>query len=192
MEKEDWVKTLSLEPLRRERVYVFCIKCIIKNPEEVIEKLRKEFSGEISVIIDGDLVIDLEVIRHAALNALTFKPQHWIQNDSIRFLAFLACKRQINEALEVFGIRKGEYERAIFVVISEEDVIENVKRFLMEINGEPTSCDSIFRKDHDRTERIMRIYEIREEEIRASLERDRKKAIVNLIIERMNIMKIRI
>jgi len=192
MEREDWIKTLSLEPLRREKVYVFCIKCTIKNPEEIIDKLRKEFSGKISVIINGDLIIDMEVLRNAALNALTFKPQHWIQNDSIRFLAFLACKRQINEALEVFGIKQGKYERAVFVVVSEEDITEDVKRFLTEINGEPVDCDLVFEEDPGRIEKIMRIYKIREEEIRASLERNRKKAIVNLIIERMNIMKIRI
>jgi len=192
MEKEDWIKALSLEPLRREKVYVFCIKCTIRKPEEIIDRLRREFSGKISIIIDGDLIIDLEVLRYAALNALTFKPRHWIQNDSIRFLAFLACKRQISEALDMFGIRQGEYKRAVFVVVSEKDVTENVKKFLAEIEGEPVSCNLVFREDHDRIGRIMKIYKIREEEIKASLERNRKRAIVNLIIERMNIMKIRI
>jgi len=192
---KDIVLIMNLKPIFDQHIFVFGVKTKLNSPEEFIEELKAFFKEEKPIeAINGDILIDERFIRIAALNALTFTKRGWISDPSLRLLAFLACERQIKDALRKIGLKKGQYNRLTIILVSKnkEKTLKNIRTFLESKGLEPIEIDEIFKTSKEKLEKIIEIYGLTQGEITSRREKGLKKAISDALMERMSIMKLRI
>ena len=187
---EGRVKTLPLEPLE-EGVILLQVRRAIDDPKAFLESLKKHFPGAIVQAIDAGAVVDERQIQAAALLTLIPRRKPWIKDPSLRLLAFISIERQVGDAVKRIGIRPGETQEVLIIVIGEdlEALKGRVEEFLEDEGLKEYLSPLLGNRDLGA---LMERYGVTREELEASGRGSSLEALSNLLIERMAILSIEV
>lgn len=197
MQGSGWLKEFRLDPLSTgKKLVIASFKCNVSKIDAALGLLKRNFGeGDVAQLFDANLVISEEVLLHAAANLIHLEHKKgWIADPSLRFLALVACERQIKDALSKMGLKPGE-RTMLLAVISDgkRDIRRRVEQLINDLSGEVVSVGEALRTNQEKIRRIMEIYNISKREIGSVVGRssDRER-LSDLVIERMNLLKSKI
>ena len=185
---------LDLQPFSDKKVFVFGFKTKIEDPVQLLNEIRRFFREEIVEVVDVNFLVSEKFVQNAVINTLWFKPKSWITDPSLRLLAFLACERQIKDSLSKIGLEKDKtIDLAVIVVSdSEEEFINRLKKLVNYFKVKLLDKSKLFELSYDKARKIMNVYQISSKELNALITSDLKDALTNILVERMNILKLKI
>ncbi|MEM2104930.1 MAG: KEOPS complex subunit Cgi121 [Candidatus Bathyarchaeia archaeon] len=162
----------------------------IKDTEKFLKRFGKENLGVDVQFFDARFVASWQHLYFAVLNALTaFKNKRNIsKNLAMEIILYASTQRQIKKALESLGIKPKHAEVALVIVGDDPRTIKSAFNTIihaakakrddkvLELTGEKISC-------------IREIFGISNLELEAVMEKgDLKKALVDIVIERMALL----
>ncbi len=158
----------------------------VEDPELLIRRLRRNFSGlEVQVLN----VKNLAGFKHILVSVLTALEaiNHKLnitKSLSMEVLVRASAQRQISEAINILGIKKGVCDAAFIVIGDKSEKVEEALNALIRSYGDRVDEHLL---EEDRSSQIIEAYGISEEEFKAENEysKDRWEAIKNLIAEKV-------
>lgn len=169
-------------------------KACIKNVDLFLKNIDDIFAEKFVQVIDGELILSEKMVLAAVINSLTYSGKKWISSPKIRFLAFLACEKQIKDVFSKIGLREGLREKLLLVVVSElkpNDLLKKISDFYLKTGYEQVELNKVFSKSKREILDICRRYGI-SEAILSVFGEDLADFASKLIIERMSILKLKI
>jgi tRNA threonylcarbamoyladenosine modification (KEOPS) complex Cgi121 subunit len=164
----------------------------IKDAEEFLNQLRTESNGNVEIqLFDAQLVATWEHLYFATLNALTaFKNKSNISKSlAMETLLYTSAQHQIRKATELLGIKPACKEIVVLILGNNTETVENTLTLIQnEIHAKLD--DSILEISTEKTRRIREAFGITDVELKAvANEKSKlKKAVVNLVIERVALL----
>lgn len=185
--------TMDLTPFTSKKIFVFSFKADVKHPDELVEVFKQGVSGDMVQIVDARNMVSEKFIRHAVLNALIFKSARWIDDASLRLLAFLACEKQIVDAIRKIGLKEGENRQLLLIVVSDsEKVVSEVNDVVSSMGFKSIEVEEAFKLSEEKLKNILEKYLIESAELESCIKEDLKEALTDLLVERMNLVKLKI
>ncbi|MEM2240239.1 MAG: KEOPS complex subunit Cgi121 [Candidatus Bathyarchaeia archaeon] len=158
----------------------------VEDPELLIGKIREDFGGLNIQVLDAKNVAGFKHILISVLTALeAFNCKLNIAKSlSMEILVRASTQRQINEALDILGIKRGLCDVVFIAVCEERDRVEEVLNNLMERYCNHVDMHLL---EEDRSDRIMKMYGISEETVESEVDYSKGKweAVKNLIAEKV-------
>ncbi len=160
--------------------------------KEVVDSVRGVNPDLCIQLFDSDKVAGADHLRFAVLNAMkAFASKTNVSETlAIEILLYASGRTQIGEAIRLLGTTDNTKNLALLIVADNETLIcESLAKIHSLVPG--TVDDSIL--DKWNAEEVVRLFDIKEEEIRAVRRRGEslKSSIYRLVLERMAILSTR-
>jgi len=160
----------------------------IENTQEFLKLIHTEKSSNVEAqIFDADGVATWQHLYFAVLDALTaFKNEANISKSlAMETMLYASAQRQIRRATETLGVRPSTTKVALLIVGARpEDLKLTLSKISKQIRAERD--DAILDLTEEKITNIQKAFEISNEELGTVMKgHDRKKALVDLVIERM-------
>lgn len=177
------------------KVYVLGFKGIhVDSPARFIDMLREVCRPAEVQVLRADSILNLDHIRFAILYAIKSfeKSMNIAKTLSLEILLKLAAEDQIDKALAKSGLRKG-WQDIVVVVFSEDDrYASEAAARIVEVLGGETGSDILRDIGEDRVARVMDLFGISEERLKAErMYPDIVEALLSIILEDMALTAIR-
>ncbi len=158
----------------------------VENPELLVRKVREDLSDLNVQILNAENIAGFKHVLVSVLTALeAFNCKLNIAKSiPMEVLVRASTQRQINEALGILGVKRGLCNVA-FIIIGEK--INRVKEALNDLMECYRNHVDIRLLEEDRSDRIMEIYGISEENVKSEVEysKCRWEAVKNLVAEKV-------
>jgi tRNA threonylcarbamoyladenosine modification (KEOPS) complex Cgi121 subunit len=158
--------------------------------EIFLKTKRKETQQNIDIqFFEADLIATQEHLYFAVLNALqAFKNKANLSKSiAMEIMLYASAQRQIQKAIIRAGIQPQTHNLAIAIVGDNPKQIETTLEAVTEsIGTEPD--ERVLDLTKNKETKIKKIFEITEEELKILENGDQKKAITNIIIERVALL----
>lgn len=163
----------------------------IADVEGFLGKIKRSVGKNAEVqFFNAELVATWRHLYFAALNALNaFKNGENISKSlSIEALIYASAQRQIRKAMELMGIKKSSKEIALLIISENENEAKSTLHAISKmVNGKRD--DEVLELSKGKIEKIRKAFEISDVELEATASgKDLKKALTNLVIERMALL----
>jgi len=163
----------------------------IKDAEEFVKAARKETSQSAWVqFFDAELVATWQHLYFAVLNAmLAFENERNISKSvAMEVLLYASAQRQIRKALQLIGVKCDSANVAIVIIGETADSVKTVLSAVSKrIGAEPE--ETVLEVSKEKLQGIREAFGITEKELETVMEKnDVKRALVNLVIERMALL----
>jgi tRNA threonylcarbamoyladenosine modification (KEOPS) complex Cgi121 subunit len=158
--------------------------------QEFLKQYRKQTQSLQVQFFDAELIATREHLYFAIMNALqAFKGKTNISKSSaMETMLYASAQRQIQKAIERCGIKPQTTSIAVVVIGDNQMQIETFQQtFTKYIGVEPDG--SVLKMTTPKVERIKQAFEITDEELKTVVRNgDKKRAIVDLVIERVALL----
>ena len=133
---------------------------------------------------DADLIATQEHPYFAVLNAMqAFKNKtNLSKSPAMETMLYASAQRQIKKAIEHCGIKPQTKNMAIIIISKETKQIEESLDAITKIIGSKPN-ENVLEMTKRKEEKIKKIFQINEKELKIMKSGNQKKAIVNLVIE---------
>lgn len=163
----------------------------IKDIEEFFKKIRKEKQSNVEIqFFDAKFVATWQHLYFAALNALTaFKNKENISKSlAMESLLYASAQRQIRKAMKLLGIKPNSSEIAVLIIGEKPESTKLALSVVSKhINSQPD--DVVLELNEEKATIIQRKFGILNVELKTIMEKNGlKKALMNLVIERMALL----
>ena len=160
----------------------------IENTEEFLKLIHTEKSSNLEAqVFNAERVATWQHLYFAVLDALTaFKNETNISKSlAMETMLYASAQRQIRKATETLGVRPSSTKVAMLIVGKKpEDLKSTLSKISKQIEAERD--DAILDLTEEKITNIQRTFEISNEELGTVMKgHDKKKALVDLVIERM-------
>ena len=166
-------------------------KVKLKNIEHFLKTVKKKEPSNVEAqFFDAKLIATWQHIYFATLNALTaFKNKTQISKSlAMEAMVYASTQRQIKKATELLGIKESTTEIAVLLLGENRESLEKFLDNIQKILGGERD-DAVLKISKEKEEIIQKVFGISEEEIETVMKRNnRKKALVDLMIERMALL----
>lgn len=162
----------------------------IDDTEKFLEKFSKENFGVEIQFFDARLVAGWQHVYFAVLNALTaFKNKRNIsKNLAMETLLYASAQRQIRKALEKLGIKPKTTQLALAIVGEEQKAIKTALNAIIRA-AKAKRDDKVLELTEEKIPDIKENYAISDTELAAVMRKgDLKKALVDIVLERMALL----
>jgi tRNA threonylcarbamoyladenosine modification (KEOPS) complex Cgi121 subunit len=159
--------------------------------ESFLKANRKQNPQDVSIqFFDAELIATQEHLYFAILNTLeAFKNKTNVsKSPAMETMLYSSAQRQIQRAIDRCGIKPQTTKMAVILIGEDPGEIElAVKEIAKTVGAKPDI--SVLEMTKDKEEKIIKAFEITEEELRTVMKVNRReKAIVNLVIERVALL----
>jgi len=157
----------------------------IKDPETLLDQVRKEAKSCQVQFFDARLLAGFDHLYFAFLNASRALEtgRNISKNLSVEALLYASGQHQISRAIELLGVKKGSAQIAITVAAhTRQKAIETLNRISDLLQGERS--DEVIGLTDEKVKIIKAAFGIADLEIEATLRRSEKDAVTSLLIER--------
>ncbi|MEM4704884.1 MAG: KEOPS complex subunit Cgi121 [Candidatus Bathyarchaeia archaeon] len=162
----------------------------IKDTEKFLKRFSTENSGAVVQFFDACFVAGWQHLYFAVLNALTaFKNKRNISKKlAMETILYASAQRQIRKALEKLGIKPKTTEVALAIVGNDSRTIKSVLNEIIHA-AKAKRDDEVLELTEEKIVGIREIFGISDLELEAVMEKgDLKKALVDIVIERMALL----
>jgi len=158
--------------------------------EAFLKANRKQTRQNVDIqFFDAELIATQEHLYFAVLNALqTFKNKtNLSKSPAMETMLYTSAQRQIQKAIERCGIRPKTKNMALIIIGDDPKQIENaLEAITKSVGTEPEM--SVLEITKPKETKIKKAFEITDEELKILINGNQKKAIVNLVIERVALL----
>lgn len=174
--------------------------CPIRNDvEKLLDRVKALHSDQPPLIVqlfDADKIATYLHLLACVVYALqAFKISRNISKSvETESLLYASAQRQISDAIEKVGVKASSRNLAVYVIGSQSDiVIKSMERLSQELGGQ--ADDSVLEvRDREKTEAILRTYEISDAELEAAKAgtdtRQVERAATKRVLSKISIMAI--
>jgi tRNA threonylcarbamoyladenosine modification (KEOPS) complex Cgi121 subunit len=166
-------------------------RCIVFDKAEIFLKTnRKQTRQNVDIqFFDAELIATQEHLYFAVLNALqAFKNKtNLSKSTAMETMLYASAQRQIQKAIIHTGIKPQTQNMAIVIVGDDPKQIETTLKVVTKsVGSEPD--ESVLDLTKNKEAKIKKTFEITDEEIKVLENVNQKKAIINLVIERVALL----
>ena len=166
----------------------------IENINTFLESFRNENKNVPIQFFDAKYIASSEHLFFAAMNALnSFRKKTNISNNlAVEALLYASAQRQIKKAVKMLGINQTSFEVAV-LILTENTFQKN--EYLQSINN--NICgeldDNVLDLTNEKFWNIKQLFEISDLELDAKLQKEgqENQALIDLVIERMALLRIK-
>jgi tRNA threonylcarbamoyladenosine modification (KEOPS) complex Cgi121 subunit len=165
-------------------------KITFKAAEDFLKANRKLTSQNLDVqFFDADLIATQEHLYFAVLNALQAfqnKTNH-SKSPAMETILYASAQRQIQKAIERLGIKPETKNMALIIVGEDPKQIEtSLEAVTKSVGSNPD--ENVLEISKAKEAKIKKAYEITQQELKTIETRSQKKAIADLVIERVALL----
>jgi tRNA threonylcarbamoyladenosine modification (KEOPS) complex Cgi121 subunit len=158
--------------------------------EAFLKANRKQARQTVEVqFFDADTVATQEHLYFATLNALqAFKNKtNHSKSPAMETILYASAQRQIQKAIEQSGIKPQTKRMALIVIGDDPQEIEStLKAVTKSVGSDPDG--SVLEISKAKETKIKKAFKITEQELKTVENKDQKKAIANLVVERVALL----
>jgi KEOPS complex subunit Cgi121 len=163
----------------------------IGNRKDFLEKAHERKSANVEVqYFDASIVASWQHLYFAVVNALTaFKNGRGISRSlAMETMLYASARRQIEKATELIGIKPTSASVAILIIDGKPGAVNSSLAEISHwIRGDRD--DIVLELSREKIRKVKKAFKISETELETVMEKDElKKAIVDLVIERMALL----
>jgi tRNA threonylcarbamoyladenosine modification (KEOPS) complex Cgi121 subunit len=159
--------------------------------EEFLKTNRKETKQTTDIqFFDAELIATQEHLYFAALNALqAFQNKtNLSKSTAMEIMLYASAQRQIQKAIQQSGIKPQTTSMAVVIIGENQTQIQTLLESVTACVGTDPD-ERVLEMTKSKENKIKEAYQITDEEIRTTMENnEQKKAIVNLVIERLALL----
>ena len=165
-------------------------KITFDKAESFLKINRKQIQKNVGIqFFDAELIATQEHLYFAVLNALqAFKNKTNLSNSpAMETLLYASAQRQIQKAIERCGIKPQTKSMALIIIGEDPKQIENT----LDAISKSVCCEpdeSVLEIKKSKEPKIKKAFEITETELKIIENSNQKKAIADLIIERVALL----
>ncbi|MEM4447551.1 MAG: KEOPS complex subunit Cgi121 [Candidatus Jordarchaeales archaeon] len=178
---------MKVVELNGDRVACICGLRGLVGIEEALHLTREAEAkfGVVVQIFDASLVATWEHVFFSTLNAVKASDagRRIARSLGMEILVRLSGQRQINVALEMFGVKEGCERLGLVAVGAKGGRVEEAARYVIEALG-ALEDDGVLELDGEKAERIKKAFGIESVELESVQARDEFEALVKCCIER--------
>jgi tRNA threonylcarbamoyladenosine modification (KEOPS) complex Cgi121 subunit len=160
---------------------------VFEKAETFLKANRKQTKQDIDIqFFDAELIATQEHLYFAVLNALqAFENKtNRSKSPAMETMLYASAQRQIQKAIERCGIKLKTKNMALIIIGDDPKQIGNaLEAVTKSVGSEPDG--TVLEMTKNKETKIKKVFEITEEELKIVENGNQKKAIVNLIIERV-------
>ena len=160
----------------------------IRSPESFLREIERQIPPHVDVqFFDADHVATWEHLYFAALNALTVSEngQNISKSLAMETLLFAAAEKQIVKATELVGIKSTSQRIAVLVVGNKSETVRSTMLLVAKHLGRQPD-ETVLELDEGKIRLIQHIFNMKSLELETLMEdNDSKRAVVDLVIEKM-------
>ena len=148
---------------------------------------RKQTRQNVDIqFFDAELIATHDHLYFAVLNALqAFKNKtNFSKSPAMETMLYASAQRQIQKAIIRVGIKPQTHKMAIVIVGDDPKQIETALKEITESMGNEPD-EKVLELTKNKEEKIKKNFEITDEELKIFENGEQKKAITNLVIERV-------
>lgn len=158
--------------------------------EAFLKASRKQTKQNVDTqFFDAELIATDEHLYFAVLNAMqAFKNKtNLSKSPAMETILYASAQRQIQKAVELCGI-KSKTKNMALIIIGEDpkEIIEVLDEVAKDVGIEPN--ESVLKMTKSKEKKIKKAFKITEKELEVMKNSNQKKAIINLVIERMALL----
>jgi tRNA threonylcarbamoyladenosine modification (KEOPS) complex Cgi121 subunit len=158
--------------------------------EVFLKTSRKQTRQDVEIqFFDAELIATQEHLYFAVLNALQVFKNKTNRSKSLfmETILYASAQHQIQRAIERCGIKPQTKNMAMIIIDTDPKQIQDVLQAVTKcVGSEPN--ESVLGLTKAKEEKIQKTFEITDTELRTIEYGNRKKAIVNLVIERVALL----
>lgn len=158
--------------------------------EAFLKANRKQTHQNVDIqFFDAELIATQEHLYFAVLNALqAFKNKtNLSKSPAMETMLYASAQRQIQKAIERCGIKPQTKSMAVVFIGEDPKQIENaLDAVTKSVGSEPNG--SVLEMTKNKEAKIRKAFEITDEELKIMENGNQKKAIANLVIERVALL----
>ena len=158
--------------------------------EAFLKANRKQPDKNVWVqFFDADTIATQEHLYFAVLNALqAFKTKtNHSKSPAMETILYASAQRQIQKAIEQSGIKPQTKRMALIIIGEDPQEIENtLKAVTKNVGSDPD--ESVLEISKTKETKIKKAFKITPQELKTVANGDQKKAITNLVIERVALL----
>jgi KEOPS complex subunit Cgi121 len=160
----------------------------VRNPQTFLRTIGEHKPHDADVqFFDADRIATWEHLYFAVLNALTVFANHEniAKSLAMETLLFAAAEKQIVKATALVGIKSDSQHIAIVIIAKRSGILKTTLTFVSKsIEGKPN--DSVLELSENKVALVEKTFGIKRIELETVMEdKDLKKALVDLVVERM-------
>ncbi len=158
--------------------------------EAFLKANRKHTQQNVDIqFFDAELIATQEHLFFAVLNALqAFKNKtNLSKSHAVETILYASAQRQIQKAIERCGIKPQTESMAVVIIGKDPTQIQNVVKAVTESVGSKPN-ENVLEMTKTKLTKIKKVFEITDEELKILNKDNRKKAVVNLVIERVALL----
>jgi KEOPS complex subunit Cgi121 len=163
----------------------------IEDAEEFVKAARKEIPQSTWIqFFDAELVATWQHLYFAVLNALlTFKNERNISKSiPMETMLYASAQRQIRKAIQLVGVKRASANVAVVIIGESPDSVKAVVSTVSKRVGEEPD-ETVLEILKEKVRGIREVFGITKKELETVMEKsDGKRALVNLVIERMALL----
>lgn len=183
----------DLDPLPYKLV-VIPIRADVDHPEDLVRSLTERIDAKLVQVVDAQWVVGAKHLRAAVVETLLgdISGSTWIENPSLRLLAYLSLERQLVEAIAKTGVKRGSKLRLVLCAVVQDESVAN--EVLSAVATSKIACvdPSGFREMEPETiDKVAERFEIRLDILGEVPAEERVGALTDILIERMALLPYR-
>ena len=157
--------------------------------EAFLKEKRKQSQTTYIQFFDADLIATNEHLYFATLNALqAFKNKTNIsKSPAMEAMLYASAQRQIQKAIERCGIKPKTTNMAVLIIGDNKEQTQKALQNITVCVGKKPD-EVVLEVTKKKLEIIKQAFEITKEEVNATQQGDKEKAIINLVIERVALL----
>ena len=157
--------------------------------EAFLKEKRKQSQTTYIQFFDADLIATNEHLYFATLNALqAFKNKTNIsKSPAMEAMLYASAQRQIQKAIERSGIKPKTTNMAVLIIGDNKEQTQKALQNITVCVGKKPD-EAVLEVTKKKLEIIKQAFEITKEEVNATQQGDKEKAIINLVIERVALL----
>jgi tRNA threonylcarbamoyladenosine modification (KEOPS) complex Cgi121 subunit len=157
--------------------------------EAFLKEKRKQSQTTYIQFFDADLIATNEHLYFATLNALqAFKNKTNIsKSPAMEAMLYASAQRQIQKAIERCGIKPKTTNMAVLIIGDNKEQTQKALQNITVCVGKKPD-EAVLEVTKKKLEIIKQAFEITKEEVNATQQGDKEKAIINLVIERVALL----
>jgi tRNA threonylcarbamoyladenosine modification (KEOPS) complex Cgi121 subunit len=157
--------------------------------EAFLKEKRKQSQTTYIQFFDADLIATNEHLYFATLNAFqAFKNKTNIsKSPAMEAMLYASAQRQIQKAIERCGIKPKTTNMAVLIIGDNKEQTQKALQNITVCVGKKPD-EVVLEVTKKKLEIIKQAFEITKEEVNATQQGDKEKAIINLVIERVALL----
>ena len=183
----------DLDPLPHKLV-VIPIRADVDHPEDLVRTLTERIDAKLVQVVDAQWIVGAKHLRAAVVETLLgdISGSTWIENPSLRLLAYLSLERQLVEAIAKTGVKRGSQLRFVLCAVVQDESVANEVLSAVATSKIASVDPSGFREmEPEAIDKLAERFEIRLDILGEVPAEERVGALTDILIERMALLPYR-